>query len=117
MTEHNFAWFAGVDWGSEGHQACLVDAQGRIVGERRFLHGGTGLADLCDWLLSIGGAADTVARTPDTPCLAGGADAGGGSRVPRHPMGRPYGHYQHQKPAARQRVGAATERPRSSRLH
>ena len=65
MTEHNFAWFAGVDWGSEGHQACLVDAQGRIVGERRFLHGGTGLADLCDWLLSIGGAADTVAgRTP-----------------------------------------------------
>ena len=35
MTEHNVAWFAGVDWGSEGHQACLVDAQGRIVGERR----------------------------------------------------------------------------------
>ena len=67
MTEHNFAWFAGVDWGSEGHQACLVDAQGRIVGERRFLHGGTGLADLCDWLLSIGGAADTVAVGIEVP--------------------------------------------------
>ena len=36
MTEENFAWFAGIDWGSERHQACLVDAQGRIVGEREF---------------------------------------------------------------------------------
>ena len=46
MTEENFAWFAGIDWGSERHQACLVDAQGRIVGEREFSHGGKGLADL-----------------------------------------------------------------------
>ena len=53
MTEENFAWFAGVDWGSEKHQACIVDAQGRIVGEREFPHGGKGLADLGDWLLSI----------------------------------------------------------------
>ena len=61
MTEENFAWFAGIDWGSERHQACLVDAQGRIVGEREFPHGGKGLADLCDWLLSMCGAAETVA--------------------------------------------------------
>ena len=27
MAEENYAWFAGVDWGSERHQACLVDAQ------------------------------------------------------------------------------------------
>jgi hypothetical protein len=48
MKEESFAWFAGVDWGSEHHQVCLVDAQGRIVGEREFPHGGKGLADLCD---------------------------------------------------------------------
>ena len=67
MTEENFAWFAGVDWGSERHQACLVDAQGRIIGEREFPHGGAGLADLCDWLLSTGGAADTVAVGIEVP--------------------------------------------------
>ena len=67
MTEENFAWFAGIDWGSERHQACLVDAQGRIVGEREFPHGGKGLADLCDWLLSMCGAADTVAVGIEVP--------------------------------------------------
>ena len=67
MTEENFAWFAGIDWGSERHQACLVDAQGRIVGEREFSHGGKGLADLCDWLLSMCGAADTVAVGIEVP--------------------------------------------------
>ena len=67
MTEENFAWFAGIDWGSERHQACLVDAQGRIVGEREFPHGGKGLADLCDWLLSMCGAAETVAVGIEVP--------------------------------------------------
>ena len=73
MKEESFAWFAGVDWGSEHHQACLVDAQGRIVGERGFPHGGKGLADLCDWLLSICGAADS---------------GGGGDRGAARPGGR-----------------------------
>jgi hypothetical protein len=67
MTEENFAWFAGIDWGSEQHQVCVVDAQGDIVGERAFPHGGTGLADLCDWLLSVCGAADTVAVGIEVP--------------------------------------------------
>ena len=68
MTEDSFTWFAGVDWGSERHHACLVDAQGRIVGEREFPHGGAGLASLCDWLLSSGGAAaDKVAVGIEVP--------------------------------------------------
>lgn len=67
MTEENFVWFAGIDWGSERHQACLVDAQGHVVGEREFSHGGAGLADLCDWLVSICGAADTVAVGIEVP--------------------------------------------------
>ena len=36
MVEEAIAWFAGVDWGSEKHQACLLDARGAIVGEREF---------------------------------------------------------------------------------
>lgn len=44
-------WFVGIDWASETHQVCLVDADGKIVGERRFPHGGAGLAEMCTWLL------------------------------------------------------------------
>src|SRR4029078_5866489 len=42
-------WFAGSDWASETHQVCLVDASGKIVGERAFPHGGAGLAEMCEW--------------------------------------------------------------------
>src|SRR5262249_8106184 len=31
MVEETIAWFAGVDWGSAKHQACLLGAQGGIV--------------------------------------------------------------------------------------
>jgi hypothetical protein len=67
MMEANLAWFAGVDWGSERHQVCLVDRQGNIVGEREFPHSGEGLAELGDWLLSIAGAANTVAVGIEVP--------------------------------------------------
>lgn len=67
MTEEILTGFAGVDWGSEHHQTCVVDAQGKIVGERKFPHGGAGLADLCDWLLSICGAAETAAVGVEAP--------------------------------------------------
>ena len=67
MTQDTLAWFAGVDWGSERHQACLLDGQGSIAGEREFPHSGAGLAELCDWLLSIAGAATTVAVGIEVP--------------------------------------------------
>ena len=50
-------FFAGVDWATETHQVCIVEAQGgKIIGERAFPHGGEGLAELCDWLVSTSGA-------------------------------------------------------------
>ena len=67
MAEETLTWFAGVDWGSERHQACLLDAQGNIVAEREFPHSGAGLAELGDWLLSVAGAADTVAVAIEVP--------------------------------------------------
>ena len=60
-------WFAGVDWGSEKHQVCLLDARGATVGEREFPHSGEGLAELGDWLLSMASAASTVAVAIEVP--------------------------------------------------
>src|SRR3954464_6135722 len=55
MTGETKRWFAGVDWGSERHQVCLLDGAGAVVGERAFAHGGAGLVALCDWLVSMAG--------------------------------------------------------------
>ena len=46
------AWFVGVDWGSQKHQACVLDATGKVLGERLFEHSGAGLSEMADWLLS-----------------------------------------------------------------
>jgi transposase len=44
-------WFVGIDWATQSHHVCLLDAEGRRVGEREFAHGGAGLTELRDWLL------------------------------------------------------------------
>jgi len=67
MTGETTCWFAGIDWGSERHQACLLDATGKVAGERAFAHGGTGLAALCDWLISTAGHPSTVAVAIEVP--------------------------------------------------
>ena len=46
MKQERFAWFVGIDWGSERHHACLVASEGIIIAEREFLHSGTGLVEL-----------------------------------------------------------------------
>jgi hypothetical protein len=67
MAEETFVWFAGVDWGSEKHQACIIDQQGTVAGERSFSHSGAGLAELGEWLLSIAGTANAVAVVIEVP--------------------------------------------------
>ncbi len=52
-----FQGFAFIDWASKKHQLCLVDASGKIRGERSFEHSGTGLAELCQWLRDKSGTA------------------------------------------------------------
>ena len=47
------SWFVGVDWGSQKHQAWVIDADGERVGERAFEHGGQGLSAMAAWLLSV----------------------------------------------------------------
>ena len=67
MMDETKRWFAGVDWGSEKHQVCLLDAGGAVVGERAFRHDGAGLAALCDWLVSLTGDAGAVAAAIEVP--------------------------------------------------
>ena len=46
-----FEFFVGIDWGSETHQVCVVDSDGKTLGQRAFGHSGAGLAEMTDWLL------------------------------------------------------------------
>src|SRR4051812_17573800 len=67
MADSATGWYAAVDWGSEQHQACLLDGAGAVVGERAFRHDGAGLTALCDWLMSVAGDAGAVAVAIEVP--------------------------------------------------
>ena len=45
--------FAGVDWASEEHAVCVVDARGRIVEGRRYRHNESGIRALCSRLVGL----------------------------------------------------------------
>src|SRR6266404_2299831 len=53
-------WFVGIDWASQSHQVCLVDAHGECLGGRAVAHGGAGIEELCDWLIARTGATPEV---------------------------------------------------------
>ena len=67
MTSHVIEWFAGIDWGSERHQVCVLNSRGEIVAERDFPHTGTGLAELGAWLANIAGEARNMAVAIEVP--------------------------------------------------
>ncbi len=52
MEQHR-NWFVGVDWASETHHVCVLDAHGDKLGERGFTHGGAGLAEMAAWILGL----------------------------------------------------------------
>lgn len=66
---------AGIDWASEEHAVCVVDAEGRIVEGRRVRHDEAGLRKLCDRLIELG--VDLVAvERPDGLLIERLLDAG-----------------------------------------
>jgi len=67
MTDETICWFAGVDWGSGQHQVCILDAAGKVRGERAFPHGGAGLVALCNWLVSVAGSSGSTAVAIEVP--------------------------------------------------
>ena len=61
-------WFVGIDWASEQHRVCLVDAEGKCVAGRDVTHGGAELSELCTWLLEKTGAEPAeIAVAIETP--------------------------------------------------
>jgi transposase len=46
----DFLFFAGIDWGTERHRVCLMNAAGRTLAERWVEHSGSSLAELVAWL-------------------------------------------------------------------
>jgi activator of 2-hydroxyglutaryl-CoA dehydratase len=38
--------FVGIDWGSQTHQVCVMDAERVVLLDAAFPHSGTGLADM-----------------------------------------------------------------------
>ena len=62
------AFFAGIDWGSQSHQACVLDASGAVLGEKGFAHSGKGLGLLLDWILGCAaGSAGQVRVAIEVP--------------------------------------------------
>jgi transposase len=46
----DFQYFAGIDWGSQRHRVCLMNAAGSTLVERWVEHSGSSLAELTEWL-------------------------------------------------------------------
>jgi transposase len=64
----DLSWFFGLDWATQYHRGCLLDAEGTRVAERDFTHDGAGLAELCDWLpAQTGASAERIAVAIETP--------------------------------------------------
>lgn len=60
--------YVGIDWGTERHQVCALDAAGAALGQRAFNHDGSGLSQLVEWLLSMaGGETDRLRVAIESP--------------------------------------------------
>jgi len=51
----SYAWFVGIDWGSQPQQVCVLDRDRRLVGARAVDHDGASLAQLAAWLWTVVG--------------------------------------------------------------
>lgn len=49
--EQPFLWYLGIDWGSEAHQVCLIDAAGGAREERRVEHAAPAVQACLAWVL------------------------------------------------------------------
>jgi transposase len=73
--EHGTIRFGSVDWGSEGHAACVVDAEGTAIDKFQVAHTGAGLTELCRRFRRAGVQRVAIER-PDGPVVDALMDAG-----------------------------------------
>lgn len=63
-----FDWFLGVDWGSDAHEICLLDAGGQVRGTRTVAHATATVHDALQWVSTQTGAPlATIAVAIETP--------------------------------------------------
>jgi transposase len=63
-----FDWFLGIDWGSEAHELCLLDAAGQIRGTRTVAHTAAAVHDAVPWVREQTGAVPAaIAVAIETP--------------------------------------------------
>lgn len=66
--EQEFSLWVGIDWATEEHQVCGVDAKGKRLFEWKVRHSGDGIAEFVDRLLEkADGKGDQVAVAIETP--------------------------------------------------
>ena len=53
-------WYVGLDWGKSEHQACLLNATGEHIAERKISHTGSGFTELTTWLSEQTNQAETA---------------------------------------------------------
>lgn len=63
-----FAWFVGIDWGSQTHVLCLLDAAGELCGTRSVAHTADAVHEAIQWVLQQTAAAPAaIALGIETP--------------------------------------------------
>jgi predicted NBD/HSP70 family sugar kinase len=67
VVEIDYQIYVGIDWGSEAHQACVLDRERRIVAERSFEHAGDGVAGFAQWLRELADDPEGVAIAIEIP--------------------------------------------------
>lgn len=71
-TENDFFLYVGLDWGTEFHQACVLDGSGKVVHKSKIGHNGQAIADLVRLVV------DTARGKPERVAVA--------IEVPRGPV-------------------------------
>jgi len=66
-VESGYRWFVGVDLGGDAHQVTIVDANGKVVGEKLVKHEGEALARLSAWLVELAGEPGSMAVAIESP--------------------------------------------------
>jgi transposase len=63
-----YQWFLGIDWGTEEHQFCLIDATGRVRDQRKVAHTAQAIHAAIEAIRDLtGGPVDAIAVGVETP--------------------------------------------------
>lgn len=60
--------YVGIDWATQAHQMCVIDADRKVLEERSVEHAGAAIAQCIEWLMRIsGGDPGSLAVAIETP--------------------------------------------------